>query len=831
MAPPRSRRFFPEVVTGYPLVNYDITLVQPAAAINLVSNPSLERDTTGWSAAGGAAVARSAAWQRRGAFSLAVTPGAGLADGAFFGTVPLTGGTLYAMSVDMLAAAGVPYAIYFANTIAQRLSPLFTFTGTGRAQRPVLNWQPPATSNYRCYMVKNGHASTKVFYVDGLQVEAAPASTYLDGDQRGFIANQAAYYWTATPHASSSVRILATRAGGVEVSLSKYGFSLLAVMGLGLTGFVNQFTPNAALGGSQYDGTLPVEHVFDLVGALTGRSHLELQHNRSGLERLLRPNAGILQQPLLMRLQSVDDCGDPAGETVEIPCTFEPGGLAGQVDNDYQERVDLQFKIFLPYVARREGEEGASLNYQQTIPNANFALYRTGGGQWTALGTGFGTIITAIAVDRPRGRIYFGGGYMTANGATQNRICYLDLSSGQFVAMDNGVTPQVVRAIAVASNGDVWIGGDFTSVGSAAAAAKGLARWNLATGTWTAFNPATASFNKVNALAIDSTGLVYVGGNFTDWNGNANSDNIVSYNGSVFAPLLTGTNSAVTSLAIAPDGLTLYIGGAFTTPQTRIMKWSGGAFAALGPGSDGEVDALAFGPDGRLYAGGSFAVTPAAGQIAVWNGTGWSPLGAGVGPAANGVLAIAVTPAGIVYAGGKFQTAGGLTLPDRIAGWNGSAWFYVDVDMPGATNFNALALNRDDLYVGTDSSGSAVASVLNTLTNTGTADAYPIFEFLGPGTVYQLTNTTTGDALYFNLTLLTGERATLDLRPGNLSFVSTFRGDIAGTILPGSGFGSWHLAPGANTVSAFISSVSILTTLAAHWAPSYLAAEDALYTP
>lgn len=843
MPGPRSRRFFPEVVTGYPLVNFDIQIVTPSAATNVVLNPSLERDTTGWSAAGAAVIARSTAWQRRGAYALAVTPTAGLADGAFYGTVPLTGGTLYAMSVDILGAAGVPYALYFANTIAQRQSPLFTFTGTGRAQRPVLNWQPPATSNYRCYMVKNFSASTKVFYLDGLQVELAPASTYIDGDQRGFIVNQAAYFWNAQPHASASTRVLATRAGGVEVSLSKYGFSLLAVMGLGLTGFINQFTANAALGGSQYDGTLPVEHVFDLLGAITGRSHLELQHNRSNLERLLRPNAGILQQPLLLRLQSIDDCGDPAGETIEIPCTFEPGGLAGQVDNDYQERVDLQFKIFLPYVARREGEEGASLAYQRTVANANEVLQRSPGGVWSAMGTGAPSGKVSAMARGLDGKLYAGGSFPSMGGvANTANIAIWDPVTGAWSAAGTGGAGATngVLGLTVGPDGSVIAVGDFTSMGGVANT-KYIAKWNPTTGAWSSISSgATGTF--VGATVFDATGVLYATGLFSNLGGVAAANIAKMSTAGVWSAIGTGLAGGATPLGLAlargPDG-TIYVGGRFDTANGvnvfGIARISGSTFVALGTGGIGtgnSVTVLTFLPNGALIAGGTYpsigGITAA--NIGSWNGVVWTALGAGV----NGQLqALLPLPNGLLLVAGSISVGGGLSLPSNgIAAWTGSAWVYIDVAPPGSASGNSLAQAPDGtLYIGYDTAGSAVTAVTNTVTNSGSADAYPVFDFLGPGTVFQLVNYTTGDALYFNLILLDGERATLDLRPGYLSFVSTFRGDIAGTILPGSNFGGWHLAPGPNTVSAFVKSVSILTTLAAHWSPSYLAAEDALYTP
>jgi hypothetical protein len=117
------------------------------------------------------------------------------------------------------------------------------------------------------------------------------------------------------------------------------------------------------------------------------------------------------------------------------------------------------------------------------------------------------------------------------------------------------------------------------------------------------------------------------------------------------------------------------------------------------------------------------------------------------------------------------------------------------------------------------------------LTNNGTADTYPVFEFVGPGAVYQLKNYTTGDVLFFALTLLASERAKLTLGPGNISFVSDFRGNIYNTLLPASRIATFRLTPGANSVSALIAgTVDGNTALSAHWRVCYLSVDDALYS-
>src|SRR5262249_17270533 len=110
----------------------------------------------------------------------------------------------------------------------------------------------------------------------------------------------------------------------------------------------------------------------------------------------------------------------------------------------------------------------------------------------------------------------------------------------------------------------------------------------------------------------------------------------------------------------------------------QVVRWNGTTWVPLGGSHDGTVRALAVMPDGRLVAGGEFTSIGgiAASNIAAWNGTAWAPLGAGVGGGGlpdAGVHALAVLTSGDLVAGGNFGAAGGLAAAN-IARWNGTAW-------------------------------------------------------------------------------------------------------------------------------------------------------------
>ena len=233
---------------------------------------------------------------------------------------------------------------------------------------------------------------------------------------------------------------------------------------------------------------------------------------------------------------------------------------------------------------------------------------------------------------------------------------------------------------------------------------------------WISMGGVAGANNTVYALAVDGSGNVYAGGEFTAI-GTVAANRIAKWNGSEWSALGGGASSAVYALAVS--GTDLYVGGSFagvyssdTTQVTArgIAKWDGRKWSALGGGvnSSGIVRALAVsGTD--LYVGGQFVTVYSSGttevtgtsRIAKWNGIAWSALGRG---ASSTVRALAVSGTDL-YVGGQFGSvynsdtnAIGNVAANYIAKWNGSAWSALG---GGASTFvYALAVSGTDLYVG-----------------------------------------------------------------------------------------------------------------------------------
>lgn len=830
---------FPPVVNGYPLNNWAISLIKPRAATNLILNPSFEFDTTGYSSLI-TTLTRVSTQQRRGIYSLSVSNTPGVALNVYYLTPTLTAGVTYHFSADFKGGEGQGYIIYFATSVGAILN-YRSFKGTGKWQRPSISYTPTSTATYRLYLsaydipTSSGDANThnSPFYTDGWQLEADRLTTYLDGDQHGFVKNQIAYYWTGAAHASASVRIATTRSGGEEIKLRDFGFNVLSMLGLGFGGFTNLSIPNSYLGGSQYDRTIINERAFDLVGSFTAVDPQLLDRQMSDLSDILSPSAGVVQQPMILRFQRIDERSEvPLGEPADIVALFK-GGLEGNRDNYYQERTSLSFEVYLPYLARLDGDVGTTLNWQNTFTGA-YGVQRVDG-LWQALGTGFNGAVTGIAVDTRLNRVYFVGDFTTANGITVNHVTYWDGST--FVAMDSGVqVAGLILTLAIAPNGDVWIGGNFTTVGSGASACKGLARWNVNTQTWTAFNPATTGGAQINSMTISPTGVLYFGGNFQDWNGDGAQDYISSYNGTTFVVLgaspFTSTYYPVgPCIKVSPYDEMLYVGASqIISGIAGLHRWNGSSWTTVlqtNSASSTSIRSLAFDSVG-LYLGGLFTTLGgvSASCIALYNYTSVVPLGLGVN---NEVASIWVRSGGELIVGGVFTSAGGLTLADRIAMWNKSTWVPLDIDLPGTPLVYGIVETPSSFYLGFSTTGTATAAITTTVTNPGSAAGYPVITLTGPGTVVQIKNYTTGDVLYFDLILNAGEVAVLDMTAGSIKFSSNFRFNLLNTVLPGSNFG-FRLTPGDNIISTLITGTTDgNTSVALRFRPTYVNLEKTLY--
>jgi hypothetical protein len=831
----RSYNVIPRVQAGYPL-NPDrgwFSVLVPVARTNLVTNPSFELGTTDWAAISGGTLAQSAAQQFYGTYSAIYTPTANTTDGIrYTGALSLTNGTLYAYQIRFLGIGGHSYKLALTSSGNIEVTSV-VFVATGSWQWIYGYYTAASTATHRIAITKDNDVGVLPFYVDGVQVEALAAgetiSTYIDGDQMGLVPNQLppAFFWNGTPHASSSSRSGQTRAGGMIVNIQDaFRFFLTAIVGLGMSVPQHVATEYALLDGSQYNYTRKPARQFTLMGQMNAPDPQQLRTNRADLSALLDRDLIGTQQPLCLRYQPYQ-CLSEIGNEAEIVAIYD-GGLEGNDTNHYAQDVPLHFTAYLPFI-RGVGEGGTALGVQTTTTNANFILERLTSGVWQALSTGLtGGAVNVITI-APDGKVYVGGAFTLAGGVANTvRIAYWDPIALTWNAMGTGAASGQVSAIVIGADGTVYAGGTFSGMGGVANT-KNIAKWNGS--AWSAMGTGVTTGTDVNALAADHLGNVYAGGTFTQMGGVANTLRLAKWNGSAWSALGTGADNTVYSLATDPAN-NLYIGGLFLningTAVNFVAKWDGSAITALSTGMNQIVFALGFGLDNRLYAAGSFTTAGgvSAAHAAVWNGVAWSALGTGLDSDARTIVP---APDGTVWFSGSFTTAAGVSPPSPLVQWNGASFVPSDSNLVAATTVFGLAFDRaGNMYVGYGTNGSATSAGLTTVAYAGTVKTYPTITIKGPSSgtarIYSITNPTTGQAVYLNYTMLAGETATLVFTPDELSFTSTFQGNIANTIMPGSDEADFFLQPGNNTILLY-SSVSTVTA-SARWRNNLASLDD-----
>lgn len=815
--------------------------VAPVATTNLVANPSAEL-TGNFAAVGAATVTQVSTFQKYGLQSYRVQTGAnGQGINLTLGST-LTNQTYYAtfrVRGKLPARWG---AILKASPYIQ--AQLLETLGDGWFTYGVRFDGARANGSTFLRIGQIGPGSGD-FYVDGIQVEAqVDYTTYCDGTQPGCA-------WDGAANASTSTRSGQSRAGGkIQDLYDDYGFFVEKVVGAGSVTPTIGLDPYALLPGAELNSIKLEPRTFTLVGKFIASTEQELHDKRQALITALSADTFPDNQPLILRffgaripkqISAYYQGGLEGDLNVFYNKTFAPVEDSSweEVTGKFVERATIQFVAPDPFWYEI-GESAASLDTSDSAAFRLVAGRLRSTQQWYGLGLPVAVgafAVNALAEDATY--LYIGGDFLNFNSiAAADNIVRYNRQTGAYSALGNGLN-NVVRAITIGPDGSVYIGGDFTDAGGVAAADY-LTVWNgtafAAVGTP---NTGAAAITNVRALKFDNTGLLYIGGLFTNWNNIANADYIVSWNGTAYVALSTGLagGTGTFSLAVGLDN-NLYVGGAYTTAggvaAVNISYWDGTAFNSMSD-TNGTVNAIAVSPSGIIYIGGGFSTAGgiSAVRIASWNGSSMSPLGSGLTKIipASVVNALAVGPDGVLWIGGQFDTAGGIALSDGVTRWNGFTYSHLDVDLDGGTSTTsvlAISINQStdpvinssyDVYLGggwgafsSDYGGKITA------TNGGSTLAFPKIVIARSGgttaVIETLRNETNGEEILFNYSLLSGETLTIDLTPLNKSVVSSFFGPRLDAILPQSDFGTWNLQPSSNVLTSFVAATGAPTITA-----------------
>ena len=817
-----NRQSVPDQPTGAPL-DVRLEIIAPETTTNLFTNPSWETNTSNWTnsndGSGGTPYTRATTHQFKGAYAAVLTIRTGGTYGQIVGPT-ISNATLYSMQFHVRRSNGglirsATVKVFVNGAVTDFDAITYISNGWYRVEK---TWLSTSTSAVGLRVVGT---PGQVFYVDAAQLEAKGyCTTYADGDQPGLlpIESPPAYYWTGTPHASTSVRSATTRAGGRPMSVARYGLTILALIGFGFSQRSVIATPLGLADGSLYQRTIRESRTFTLAGVFDAADPRTLSARRGALRAALAHDLSGLDQPVTLRLQRYDR-GDPMGDQVTLAASYLEG-LGEDMTQPFDEKVSVQFEAFLPALVSA-GSRGTTVVGNTTVANANRVIGRNAAGQWFALSTGLNNTVSDI-IRMPDGRILLAGQFT-------NALAIYNPADGALTSHTVGTVNQAITVI-YDSVGNLYLGGLFSSAYSVAA--NNIARYDGA--SWSALGVGTN--NYIRALAIGPDGNLIAGGAFTTAGGSG-ANRIARWDGAAWSALGSGVNNEVFSIVTGPDGY-VYVGGTFTqaggNPANRVARWTGSAWEALGTGMDSDVYRLTFDSAGNLYAVGNFTTAGGltANGAAKWNGVSWAPLGTGITGGYGGAVQYD-TLAGRLLVGGTFTSAGGVTTPDSIATWTGSAWLPSDVNLPGTAVISALrALPDGSLYIGFNTGGNATVPVVNTIDNPGTMPTPMTVTITAPAAsstrLYSITNYTTGATIAMNVTLFAGEQATLQYNGGALRLTSNFRGTIPG-ILVGSDAEALLLIPGNNSIAAFADSSS--TVLDVSFTPQYESLDDATRTP
>jgi uncharacterized delta-60 repeat protein len=211
-------------------------------------------------------------------------------------------------------------------------------------------------------------------------------------------------------------------------------------------------------------------------------------------------------------------------------------------------------------------------------------------------------------------KIIIGGGFTSYNGTGRNRLARLNTDGSLDTTFIPGTgANNLVRAIALQSDGKIVIGGDFTSYNGTTR--NSIARLNLDGSLDTTFDPGVGANNIVLTAAVQTDGRIVIGGLFTSYNGTPrnfiarlNTDGSLDTN---FNSGGTGPDATVYTTTLQPDSK-IIIGGNLTSYNGMARKFvarlntDGSLDTSFDPGTgpDGTVAATAVQADGRIIIGG-----------------------------------------------------------------------------------------------------------------------------------------------------------------------------------------------------------------------------------
>ena len=568
------------------------------------------------------------------------------------------------------------------------------------------------------------------------------------------------------------------------------------------------------------DDLLDDARVITISHAATGADIDNVFEEMNDVLANYRYNRTLTLQPLRLRVTF-------GSKSADLYCYYS-GMTTGKVDNVHA-LFGINLVAYDPYWYSTTATTTV-LDTRDPLTE-NFTVGKING-LWTNMGASGTDDVAAMAHDT-EGDLYIGGDFTDWDAiAAADHVAKYDVSAGTWSAiattpLSGGTT--TVNAIAIAANGDVYVSGDFLNAGGAATADYIAVK--LAGGTdWTTITAGGACNGVVLSLCLTDDGYLWAGGMFDSIGGVA-AECIAKYNIATgawtAAAGFDNVSDVIFAITQGQDG-TIYAGGMFQDASADpdadyLAYWTGTAWAAVGGTLDALVQALAVGADGKLYAGGAFTTWNgvATNYIGCWNGSAVSAMNGGTD---NNVSSIWIDEDNNLYLAGGFTTAGGVAIYDGVAIWNGNSYSAFPVDFSATATVGVIHTIGNDLFVGLSTAtalGTAFVPGDASVTYSGNVAYPPTITLTGAGTFRSLRNETSGVEVLANLVTNPGEAITINLGgpgeiPAGKSVTSSWStrpngGNLLGKILSPTALARFMLVPapiassGANLLNCYVS--------------------------
>ena len=405
------------------------------------------------------------------------------------------------------------------------------------------------------------------------------------------------------------------------------------------------------------------------------------------LVHLSDPTSGVLGEPSVTALTIVDNERDaiPAGT---LDSAFNEDPITGADDPVFA--IALQNEpLFQPDGTIQYTNKiliGGDFNTVNSVTRRSVARLTMQGqlDQTFTMGVGPNAPVRSMLV-QPDGKVLLGGFFNNISGTNRNHFARLHIEGALDTFFDPGAGPDnPVYAMALRPDGRIFVAGSFTTYNGDPRV--GIALVNTNGSLNYGFDPLSGGNGIIYAIAIQTNGQLIVGGDFTVFQNqpvnrlvrlHANGQLDTNFN------IGAGFDAAIRAVTIQPDGKVV-VGGSFTSVNGETREYLArlnpngsldSSFLDNTPGGNGPVYTIAQQADGKLVIGGDFTrfsgVTR--NRLTRLNPDGTVDSSINFGEGANGfVAALAIQPDRKILLGGGFTEYDG-QIRKRIARIHGGS--------------------------------------------------------------------------------------------------------------------------------------------------------------